>query len=70
MLSYWRRDSRRKLLKYRESPVSSIQCQTGLCIVFLEIKFTEKKKLAEKSKFLIAVKSDMSKDGKPTVFRS
>lgn len=61
MLSYWRRDSRRKLLKYRESNVSSIQCKTGPCIVFLKIKFTEKKKkLEEKSKFLIAVKSDMS----------
>lgn len=69
MLSYWRRDSRRKLLKYRESTVSSIQCKTGPCIVFLKIKFTERK-LPEKSKFLITVKSDMSKDTKPTVFSS
>lgn len=60
MLSYWRRDSRKKLLKYRESTVSNIQCKTGPRIVFLEIKFPEKKKLEEKSKFLIAVKSDTS----------
>lgn len=59
MLSYWQRDSRRKLLKYRESTVSTIQCKTDPCIVFLKIKFTEKK-LDEKSKFLRAVKSGMS----------